>query len=181
MCQAPAALLRACYVATCGRAPIADTHTYVFECIGSAALSNEIAWFDALHPPGGLAVSSCFWPCVISLSEVVAAHILAATPSRHQPSSTMRHGHHKVNEAKRECDGTHLAPSAMSTFFVEYPCVPHVCVPLHCSWELLFALRSQNMAAGIDDSIAELTWPSWLGCLAGRLAGWLAGWLVSLS
>ena len=23
------------------------------------------------------------------------------------------------------------------------------------------------MAAGIDDSIAELTWPSWLGCLAG--------------
>ena len=23
-------------------------------------------------------------------------------------------------EAKRECDGTHLAPSAMSTFFVEY-------------------------------------------------------------
>ena len=98
---------------------------------------------------------------------------------RRQPSSTMRHGHHKADEAKRECDGTHLAPSAMSTFFVEYPCVPHVCVPLHCSWELLFALRSQNMAAGIDDSIAELTWPSWLGCLAGRLAGWLAGWLVS--
>ena len=95
---------------------------------------------------------------------------------RRQPSSTMRHGHHKADEAKRECDGTHLAPSAMSTFFVEYPCVPHVCVPLHCSWELLFALRSQNMAAGIDDSIAELTWPSWLGCLAGRLAGWLAGW-----
>ena len=87
--------------------------------------------------------------------------------------------HRKADEAKRECDGTHLAPSAMSTFFVEYPCVPHVCVPLHCSCELLFALRSQNMAAGIDDSIAELTWPSWLGCLAGRLAGWLAGWLVS--
>ena len=84
-------------------------------------------------------------------------------------------------EAKRECDGTHLAPSAMSTFFVEYPCVPHVCVPVHCSWELLFALRSQNMAAGIHDSIAELTWPSWLACLAARLAGWLAGWLVSLS
>ena len=90
----------------------------------------------------------------------------------------MRHGHHKVNEAKRECDGTHLAPSAMSTLFVEYPCVPHVCVPLHCSWELLFALRSQNMAAGIGDSIAELTWPSWLGCLAAGLAGWLAGWLA---
>ena len=76
---------------------------------------------------------------------------------RRQPSSTMRHGHHKAAGAKRECDGTHLAPSAMSTFFVEYPCVPHVCVPLHCSWELLFALRSPNMAANIDDTIDELT------------------------
>ena len=94
-------------------------------------------------------------------------------------ASTMGHGHHKADEAKRECDGRHLAPSAMSTFFVEHPCVPHVCVPLHCSWELLFALRSQNMAAGNDDNIDELTRPTWLGFLAGRFAGWLAGWLVS--
>ena len=36
----------------------------------------------------------------------------------------MRHGHHKADEAKRECDGTHLARSASATVHT-----------LHAKWD----------------------------------------------